>query len=202
MDDALVRDATDAYSLGLWCADGYWWSSSIGLSNTEPELIVRFGSCLLKDFSRDRLRLRIYKRPEDIPDPRVLALTDRVSVRPPFKMKRIAYHVYVNSRPLVRRFFRERSRIAQIDKRFVGAYIAGRFDGDGTFGVTPRIVYRSESEAEVDSFLLTSTGITGNSVLFYKKANEYCIYIHKAFQEGFGHLMMPFSWKADRRFTL
>ena len=70
------------------------------------------------------------------------------------------------------------------------------------FGVTPRIVYRSESEAEVDSFLLTSTGITGNSVLFYKKANEYCIYIHKAFQEGFGHLMMPFSWKADRRFTL
>ena len=47
-------------------------------------------------------------------------------------MKRIAYHVYVNSRPLVRRFFRERSRLAQIDNRFVGAYIAGRFDGDGT----------------------------------------------------------------------
>lgn len=106
--DGFVRDAEHAYAIGLWCADGYWWSSSIGISNVEPELVIRFGSYLRTQFPRNRLRLRIYE--VDGSDDRVLALTDRISIRPPSKMKRTAYQLYVNSRPLVRAFFSLRER--------------------------------------------------------------------------------------------
>ena len=32
-------DEEGFYILGLWCADSYWWGSSIGLSNTNIDLI-------------------------------------------------------------------------------------------------------------------------------------------------------------------
>ena len=105
MSEVFVKDADDAYALGLWCADSYWWSSSIGLSNVESELILRFGIYLAKILDPDRVRLRIYEVPGNGIDDRVRRLTERVSVRPSHKMKRTAYHVYVNSRPLVRLFF-------------------------------------------------------------------------------------------------
>ena len=202
VDDAFVRDAQCAYAFGLWCADGYWWSSSIGLSNSEPELILRFGAFLERLLPRERLRLRIYQVPGREPDHRVLGLTEHRSVRPAYKMRRTAYHIYVNSRPLVRRFFAARGRVDRLPVRLLGPYFAGRFDGDGTFGATARIVYRSKVEAETDRLLLYRIGARGTSVLFYKKANEYCIYIHRSSLPRFAQLIEPYSWKSARRFTL
>jgi len=46
----------DAYILGLWCADGYWWSSSIGLSNIDSDLIGIFQRFLKRHFPEDRIR--------------------------------------------------------------------------------------------------------------------------------------------------
>jgi hypothetical protein len=197
VNEDFVKDADDAYALGLWCADSYWWSSSIGLSNVEPELIVRFGKYLCKTLGPDRIRLRAYKVPEEPIDVRVLELTARLSVRPAFKMRRTAYHVYVNCRPLVRRFFQARKRLAEMAPRWVGPYIAGRFDGDGSFGTRVRIAYTTLEEAEIDARLLSAAGIEKTSVLYYSKANEYCIYIHESDRQLFLSLIGPFSWKAS-----
>lgn len=192
-----VNDADDAYALGLWCADSYWWSSSIGLSNVEPELILWFGKYLSRALSPDRIRLRIYKVPEIGIDERVLRMTERVSVRPPFKMRRTAYQVYVNCRPLVRRFFEGRRRVSELDSKWVGPYIAGRFDGDGSFGTRVRIAYTTREEAQLDSQLLRAAGIENTSVLYYSKANEFCVYIHGSDVELFTNLIRPHSWKAS-----
>jgi hypothetical protein len=202
VNDAFVRDAAHAYALGLWCADGYWWSSSIGISNVEPELVLRFGSFLTTELSPDRLRLRIYQVPRSKPDPRVLALTERISIRPASKMKRTAYHLYVNSRPLVRTFFAQRNRLCDLPREYLGSYFAGRFDGDGVLGDTPRIAYTTGEEARVDADLLGRVGVANTSVLYYKKANEYCIYIHRSSYARFQQLIGPHSWKVNRRFTL
>lgn len=199
--DVSVRDVEHAYAFGLWCADGYWWSSSIGISNVEPELVIRFARFLARVLSPDRLRLRIYQVPGCDPDSRVLELTSKISVRPAHKMKHTAYHLYVNSRPLIRRFFADRENLHQLPVEYVGAYFAGRFDGDGSFGDTPRIAYTTEEEARTDATLLASVGIPETSVLFYKKANEFCIYIHRSAWARFEQLLER-SWKITRRFTL
>jgi hypothetical protein len=201
VNDALVSDVDDACAFGLWCADGYWWSSSIGLSNVQPELILRFGRYLLNLFPVERLRLRIYLVEGDLPKEAILALTGRVSVRPQSKMKRTAYHVYVNSRPLVRRFFSKRMSLATLPNIWLAPYFAGRFDGDGSFGDTPRICYTHQAEAEMDASLLARVGVA-TSVLYYSKANEYCIYFHRRSLERFESMIRVHSWKADRRFTL
>jgi hypothetical protein len=202
VDDALVRDAADAYAFGLWCADGYWWTSSIGISNVDPELVLRFADYLVGIMPPDRLRLRVYEVFGQPPDPRIIRLCRRISVRPAFKMKRTAYHLYVNSRPLVRSFFQGREHLESIPTEHLGSYFAGRFDGDGTFGDTPRIAYTTEVEARMDSLLLRRAGVERTSVLHYKKACEYCIYIQKASLGEFVRLIEPHSLKAERRFTL
>ncbi|MGH9338601.1 MAG: hypothetical protein ACRD1R_03190 [Acidobacteriota bacterium] len=184
----------EAYALGLWCADGYWWSSSIGLTNTEPQLVTRFGYYLESMLGSDRIRMRIYLVEGDPPDPRVLSITKRVMVKPPYKMKKTAYQVYVNSRPLLRRFRELRDAVADISPQLVGAYFGGRVDGDGTLGVTPRIAYATLHEANRDLALLAAAGMVG-SVLFYRKANEYCIYLHKGTLQQFLDLIAPYNWK-------
>lgn len=202
MGDGLVRDAEDAYALGLWCADGYWWSSSIGISNVEPELVIRFGRYLSKTLSSERLRLRVYEVVDQGIDEKVLALTDKISIRPASKMKRTAYHLYVNSRPLLRSFRIARAELGGVQTEYLGSYFAGRFDGDGSWGTTPRIAYTTREEALVDQILLSRAGIRESSVLYYRKANEYCIYVKKTDWERFDRLIGADSWKVNRRFTL
>lgn len=199
---AFVRDAAHAYALGLWCADGYWWSSSIGISNVEPELVLRFARYLSQILSPDRLRLRVYEVEGERPDERVVKLTERISIRPASKMKRTAYHLYVNSRPLVRRFFADRRRLAEVPKHLLGPYFAGRFDGDGSWGTTPRIAYTTSEEAHGDLNLLSRAGVERASVLFYEKANEYCIYVHRPAWIDFDQLINQYSCKAERGLTL
>ena len=194
----MVRDAVDAYAVGLWCADSYWWSSSAGISNVEPDLVVRFSGYLSRDYPRERLRLRVYEVPGNPPDERVTALTDRISIRPASKMKRTAYHLYVNSRPLVRRLFALRTRLEEIPDRLLPAYLAGRFDGDGNLGATPRIAYTTEEEARTDQRLLARIGVEHTSVLHYARASEYCIYLHVSSVDLFKERVGPHSWKVSR----
>lgn len=196
----IVRDAVHAYALGAWCADGYWWSSSIGLTNVEPEFILRFARYLTSILPPERLRLRIYKVEGSSVDPRVTALTRHVSMKPSYKMKQTAYQLYVNSRPMVRSFFYSREHLSMLPAEYLGSYFAGRFDGDGTWGSTPRIVYRLEEEAKTDHQLLARLEIK-SSVLFYAHANEYCNYIHKAGWDLFLGAIRDHSWKSARRLT-
>lgn len=205
-DSPSVRDERDAYVLGLWCADSYWWSSSIGVSNVEPELILRFAGYLMDVVGGQRLRLRIYEVPGSPPDDRIVALTDRCSIRPAVKMRRTAYHLYVNSRPLLRRFRASRELIPTLPPGFIAPYLAGRFDGDGAYGSGKlpglRIAYTEEEEAAIDVSLLGRVGVERCSVLRYEKAGEYCIYVQKADAMRFEKLIRPYSWKASCRLTL
>ena len=161
----------------------------------EPELVIRFASYLERILSPDQLRVRIYEVAGDPADDRVLRLTTKISRRPAYKMRRTAYHAYVNSRALVRRFFADRDSIEEIPDDLIGPYLAGRFDGDGNLGVTPRIAYTKQDEAETDARLLARAGIRHTSVLYYAKANEYCIYIHVTDFKRFKGIIKPYSWK-------
>jgi hypothetical protein len=197
VNDQVVRNADEAYALGLWCADAYWWSSSIGLSNVEPELILWFGKYLGTLLPPERLRLRVYEVPGDPPDQKVLKLTDKVAMKPSYKMRRTAYHVYVNSRPLLRSFIAARERLSEIEDCFVGPYLAGRFDGDGVAGITPRIAYTTRGEAELDAAIFRRVGIA-TSVLVYEKANEVCVYFRRQHLDLVKSLIRRYSWKASR----
>ena len=86
-----------SYILGLWCADGYHRTSSIGLSNIKTKLIQRFAKYLRNLFDEDRLRLRVYI-PESFHD--CFSLDDlkikNVSVLKVIKAKHPSFHIYVN----------------------------------------------------------------------------------------------------------
>ena len=131
------NNAENAYILGLWCADGYHRTSSVGLSNTDESLINVFHQFFLKLFPKDRLRLRVYTNPlfydksfgEDLAKrldiERLSQLYLKKSVRP-------TIHLYINSRPLLRTFVQARKDVESIPKENLRAYFAGRFDGDGS----------------------------------------------------------------------
>jgi hypothetical protein len=118
----------DAYILGLWCADSYWWSNSIGLSNTDLSLVKRFRRFLRNFFPNDRIR---FNRNHLFVNSRPL-LREFVSAKNNLeKLKK---------------------------KGILKAYFAGRFDGDGSIDKNLRndcrIVYGKESEAITDKMLL------------------------------------------------
>lgn len=103
-----LQTKKDAYIVGLWCADGYHRTSSIGLSSTDIDLIEKFRTFFLKLFPKDRIKLRTY--------------------HPDGFRKTKAYHLYVNSRPLLRKFKQMKEQPHNfVTKQFVAPYMAGRF---------------------------------------------------------------------------
>lgn len=182
-----------AYVLGLWCADGYHRTSSIGLSNINPQLIQKFLEFLKKTFSDERLRLKVYisdSTPKNYLDFGVQS----ISVLYSKKAKNIAYHLYVNSRGLLREFVKaKQSQIKQFaNTEIAWAYIAGRFDGDGTIGKDLkrdlRISYTRKEEAEQDKSILESLGLYKCKVYYYRTSSAYVLYVSrnesKKFVEG------------------
>lgn len=113
-------------------------------------------------------------------------------------MKRTTYHLYVNSRPVLRAFLAEKQALARLGEDKVGAYFAGRFDGDGCWGSTPRIAYSTHEEAIVDQALLCKVGLGQTSVYRYAKANQFCLYIKKSGWSNFRKLIGSHSWKLNR----
>lgn len=180
----LRSDAETAYAIGLWCADGYHRTSSIGLSNVDKNLIEKFSLFLLREFPQERLKLRLY-HPDD-------------ALR-----RTLAYQVYVNCRPLLRKFreFKE-NPAGFITEDFIWPYFAGRFDGDGSvakdFYRDCRIVYSSEIEARKDLAFLEIMGLQYCKIYHYKTARTFCLYISRLEVGKFLSEIYPYSTKLQK----
>lgn len=172
-----LTEPQNAYAFGLWCADGYHRTSSVGLTNVDENLIGKFREFLLEYFPQERIKIRIYSRGES-PSHYYL----KKAIQP-------AYQLYVNSRPLLR-YFRVARRNPQqfLSDAVISAYFAGRFDGDGSVSADNRsdlrIVYGSDEEARRDASLLTRIGITPK-VYTYKTAKTFALYISRFEAEKF-----------------
>lgn len=203
----MLTNKEDAYILGLWCADGYHRSSSIGLSNTDVSLIRRFSEHLLKKFPRERLRLRIYI-PASIEKSNVdnIGIADKISHCFVRKAKHVSYHLYVNSRPLLREFRESRRNLANIESEFVIPYIAGRFDGDGSVGKDIkrdfRITYASKPEAEIDKSLLEKVCPYQIKIYRYRKAKTFVLYCSRIDSSKLAKDLFLYSIKLQRLFDL
>ena len=162
----------DAYILGLWCADSYWWASSIGLSITDPDLIEIFRKFLKRFFPEDRIKFN-------------------------------RNHLFINSRPLLREFISAKNKLGDLkDTKIIRAYLAGRFDGDGSIDKNLRsdcrIVYGRNSEAEKDKEFLKRIGISNVKVYYYKTAKTFCLYISRYEVKKFLESILPHSLKLQK----
>jgi len=162
----------DSYILGLWCADSYWWSSSIGLSNVDPALIAKFKDFLLKFFSEDRIK---FNRNHIF-----------VNSRPFLREFREARN----------------NLIKLEKDNLINAYFAGRFDGDGSidknFRNDCRIVYGNKNEAEIDKSLLLRIGISNTKIYYYKTAKTFCLYISRYQAREFLEKIYNYSIKLQK----
>jgi hypothetical protein len=173
--------ADDYYILGLWLADGYWRSSSIGLSSVTDKLISRFSQFLLRFVPTIPIKYRFYE------------------VKIGQKRSHRATHVYVNSRPLTRWFLKFKKSKLIIPKRFLIAYLAGRIDGDGHVdrkhrsGV--RIAYGTEFDALRDFRILQAYEDSSVSLYRYTHAGTWVIYLRKKFLMGILPQLCVYSFK-------
>jgi len=177
-------DKGRAYIIGLWCADGYTRTSSIGISNTDITLVNRFKEFFLSLFPEDRLKLDVY-----YPDQ--------------YKRRTEAYHLYVNSRPLVRKFRDFKKNAARfIDQDLIIPYFAGRFDGDGSVAINfysdCRIVYGNFEEAKHDLEMIKSLGFGGIKIYYYRTARTFCLYISRMETNKFLSFIHPYSIKLQK----
>src|SRR3990167_6419793 len=102
------KTAEDFYILGLWLADGYWWSSSIGLTSVNPVLIDKFTKFLLRVAPSHPIKKRIYE------------------VKTGEKRKQTAVQVYINNRSLTRLFMFFKTGDLYVLRHRLMAYLAGR----------------------------------------------------------------------------
>lgn len=164
----------DAYILGLWCADSYWWSSSIGLSNTDESLISRFRVFLEQYFSQERIKFSNNH----------LFVNSRPLLRE-FRQAQNNLKCFKKS-----------------NKKVIRAYFAGRFDGDGSISenlrADCRIVYSNLKEAELDKELLKKINIKKVSIYYYKSARTFCLYISRLEAEKFVKLILSYSLKLQK----
>jgi len=160
------RTAEDFYILGLWLADGYWRSSSIGLTSVNPKLINKFFNFLKRVSPSHSIKKRIYE-------------VDGIS-----KRKQTAVQVYINSRPLTRLFMATKTEALSVPKRHLLAYLAGRIDGDGHVDIKHRsgirIAYSSREDALRDQKLFGKTNV---SLYQYKAARTFVLYLRKHYRE-------------------
>ena len=162
----------DAYILGLWCADSYWWASSIGLSNTDSDLIERFREFLKEHFPDERIK---FNRSHLF-----------VNSRPLLREFMAAKQNLENLRKV----------------EVIRAYFAGRFDGDGSIDKNLRndcrIVYGRKSEAEKDKEFLKKIDISNVKVYYYKTARTFCLYISRYEVKKFLESISPYSVKLQK----
>ena len=179
----ISSDNKNAYIFGLWCADGYHRSSSIGLTSVDKILIEEFRKFFLEFFPNDRIKMRIYS--QDGSTGYVLK-----------KSKQNAYQIYVNSRPLLRIFKIARENPKNhLKKSNLSAYFAGRFDGDGSVAENEkndlRITYGYKQEAEKDVDLLRKVGFTP-SVYCYQNSKTYVLYVSRFESHKFLNFIKPY----------
>lgn len=174
-----LKSAEDFYILGLWLADGYWWSSSFGLSSSDKKLIERFGSFLRRIAPNCPLKRRIYK------------------INKNQKRKKEAVHLYINNRAITRQFllYKQKKNFL-IPSHFLPAYLAGRIDGDGSIdrkyrsGI--RIAYGDKKDAEHDVVIFGRQNV---SLYFYRTARTWVIYLRKHFRDKVINKVEKYSLK-------
>lgn len=189
----LVTDQESAYILGLWCADGYYWSSSIGITSVDKRFVKRFRIFFRRYLPEERLKLRVYyplgEKPEETFVP---SYTMRLA-------KQVAYQFYVNSRPLLRLFQGAEREVSALPIEYVPAYFAGRFDGDGSVDKNlrndVRIVYSNAAEAWEDKNLLDRLRRYRTRVYEYKSAKTHVLYISRMNARQFLQDISPYSIK-------
>lgn len=203
-----LENPKHAYMLGLLAADGYHRTSSIGLSNIDIELITRFQKFLQEFFDEERLRLRIYYpyEQEFFDTNPYFFLAKKISAYPMRKCSHPALQLYVNSRPFLRRFQDAKQQIINFQEpQCIAAYLAGRFDGDGSIDKDMRrycrIAYTSLQEANNDKLLLQKLSFKRISVYHYKAARTYCVYISRIESRAFLGLVEPYSLKVSKVYT-
>ncbi len=173
-----VEPQAFAYILGLWLADGYWRSSSIGLTSVNPKLIDKFSKFLLKVAPSHPLKKRIYE------------------VKKGEKRKQTAVQVYVNNRPLTRLFMSTKTGDLNVSSKNLLAYLAGRIDGDGHVDTKHRsgirIAYSSNEDAVRDQKMFGETNVR---LYQYTQAGTYVLYLKKHFRERISKEIKKFSLK-------
>ena len=167
-----LSNEKDAYILGLWCADSYWWASSIGLSNTDKDLIEKFRDFLRRFFPENRIK---FNRNHLFVNSRPL-LREFISAK--------------NNLDNLK------------EDRIIRAYFSGRFDGDGSIDKNLRndcrIVYGKKKEAEMDNELLRRIKINNAKIYYYKSANTFCLYISRYEVKKFLEGISPYSLKLQK----
>jgi len=162
----------DAYILGLWCADSYWWTSSIGLSNTDSDLVETFRKFLKKFFPANRIKF----------NQNHLFVNSRPLLRE-----------FISAKNSVKNLK---------DIKVIRAYLAGRLDGDGSIGEDLRsdcrIVYGKKIEAEKDKKLLERIGINKVKIYYYRSAKTFCLYISRYEVKKFLESISPYSLKLQK----
>lgn len=162
-----LETAEDYYIFGLWLADGYWRSSSIGLSSINQLLIKRFHDFLSRKLPNYPIKYRCY-----------MPIVGQ-------KRKHKAYHVYINCREMTRFFmsYKTKKQLA-IPNNYIPAYLAGRIDGDGSIdnkhrsGI--RIAYSNYEDAKRDAVLFGRDNI---SIYHYLAAGTWVIYLRKNYRD-------------------
>jgi hypothetical protein len=184
----------------LWCADGYHRTSSVGITNTDIDLIRPFKSFFLELFPKERLKLTVYLPigAERIPAALDVAAQCFLSR----KAKQVAYQFYVNSRPLLRRFKACKQNIGlYVFGACITPYLAGRFDGDGSvahdFRSDCRIVYGGLAETERDRILVKNIGLHPK-IYEYRTAKTFCLYISRYEAQQFLAMIYPYSMKLQK----
>jgi intein/homing endonuclease len=174
----VFRTTEDFYILGLWLADGYWRSSSIGLTSVNPKLIDKFNKFLLRVAPSHPIKKRIYE------------------VREGNKRKQTAFQVYINNRPLTRMFMATKTGVLNVPSDKLLAYLAGRIDGDGHIDTKHRsgirIAYSSNDDAKRDQQMFGDTNV---SLYQYKAAGTYVLYLKKHYRERISKEIKRFSIK-------
>ncbi len=173
-----VEPQAFAYILGLWLADGYWWSSSIGLTSVNPVLIDKFTKFLLRVAPSHPIKKRIYP------------------VKVGEKRKQEATQVYINNRPLTRLFMSFKTGDLYVPKPFLMAYLAGRIDGDGHIDTKHRsgirIAYSSKEDATRDQELFGKANV---SLYQYKAARTFVLYLKKNYRDRIAQAIKKYSVK-------
>lgn len=201
-----LKSPKNSYILGLWCADGYHRTSSVGISTIDTRIVQSFYNFLSTFFSKERIKLKFYYPFVSSTEGEFEWLEKVGKIFRNFSSKAtaLAHHLYVDSRPLLRSFREARSVLeAMSGQEIIAAYFAGRFDGDGSLAADGlsdcRIVYATFNEARLDKALLEKLSILRSNIYNYRKAKTFCLYIYKSDVPQFLSRIQEYSIKLQRR---